>query len=376
MRQTAVFLSSSVLLDRTQRVVVYYCPMNTISAEKILKTFPQYIREIHGPHHTQFRLISALENIEPHSMVFITHEKHLPTVLASAASVILVPASFKKETLSLEKTWLLSPQPELAMRSIKNEFFLETPYRSRGLQAIHPSAHIDSSAHLDETVEVGPGAVISSGVEIGARSYIGANAVIERNVKIGADTTIHPLVYVGHSCVVGNHCEIMPQSTIGSEGFGYAHDEKGQHHRIPHSGRVVLHDNVHIGASCSIDRGTIEDTVIGQGTKIDNQCHLAHNSVVGKNCLITAQFGMAGSSKIGNHFISGGKASVTGHVTITDNVQISGMSGVTKNIDHPGQYGGFPLQPLRDYLKTKAAMVQLHELRKQIQSFLKNENTP
>ncbi len=352
--------------------MVYYLSMNLISAEKILKAFPQYIHEIHGPHHAQFRQISALENIEAQSLVFVTSEKHLPSVVASKATVILVPAKFKKENLSIEKTWLLSAQPELAMRYIKNEFFLQTPYRSQMVQAVHPSAQIDTSAILDETVEVGPGAVISSGVEIGPRSYVGANSVIEKNVKIGSDTTIHPLVYIGHSCVIGNFCEIMPQTTIGSEGYGYAHDEKGQHHRIPHSGRVILHDQVHIGASCSIDRGTIEDTIIGQGTKIDNQCHLAHNSVVGKNCLITAQFGMAGSSTIGNNFISGGKASVTGHVSITNNVQISGMSGVTKNIEEPGQYGGFPLQPLRDYLKTKAAMIHLHELRKQLQSFIKS----
>jgi UDP-3-O-[3-hydroxymyristoyl] glucosamine N-acyltransferase len=349
--------------------------MNPISAEKILKTFPQYVREIHGPHHTQFRQISSLEKIEPQSLLFITQEKHLETALNSPATVVLVPATFKKENLSLEKTWLLSPNPELAMRFIKNEFFLRTPFRASHLQAIHPTAQIDSTVILDETAEIGPGVVISAGVEIGARSYIGANTVIEKNVKIGSDTTIHPLVYIGHSCLIGNHCEIMPQTTIGSEGYGYAHDEKGQHYRIPHSGRVVLHDSVHIGAGCAIDRGTIEDTVIGLGTKIDNQCHLAHNSVIGKNCLITAQFGMAGSSKIGNNFISGGKASVTGHVSITNNVQISGMSGVTKSIEEPGQYGGFPLQPLRDYLKTKAAMTHLHEFRKQFEKWLKSTKT-
>lgn len=347
--------------------------MNSISAEKAQKAFTKLIPEMQGPADSVFMQISAIENIQADSLVFVTHEKFLPIVEASKASVILVPISFKKLPLNKNKTWLLSPNPELAMRFIKNEFFLKTPYRNQNIQTVHPSAIVDSTATIDETAEIGPGVVISSGVEIGARTYIGANSVIEKNVKIGSDTTIHPLVCIGHSCVVGNHCEIMSNSVIGSEGYGYAHDEKWNHYRIPHSGRVVLHDDVHIGACCTIDRGTIEDTVIGQGTKMDNQCHLAHNSVIGKNCLITAQFGMAGSSKIGNNFVSGGKASVTGHVTITDNVQISGMSGVTKSITEPGQYGGFPLQPLRDYLKTKAALVQLPELRKKIESFLKNQ---
>lgn len=347
--------------------------MNSISAARAQEKFPQYIKEIYGSPEAVFTYISPLENIRKKSLVFINHEKHLPEVLKSGASAVLLPLNVNKEKLDPSKTWLLSPNPELAMRFIKNEFFYKTPYRAANIHAIHPSAHVDQAAQIDDTAEIGPGVVINAGVEIGPRSFIGANSVIERNVKIGSDTTIHPLVYIGHSTIIGNHCEIKSNTTIASEGYGYAHDEKWNHYRIPHSGYVVIEDDVHIGACCTIDRGTIGDTLIGQGSKIDNQCHLAHNSVIGKNCLITAQFGMAGSSTIGNNFVSGGKASVTGHIKITDNVQISGMSGVTKNIEKPGQYGGFPLQPLQEYLKTKAALVQLPELRKQIQKFFKNQ---
>jgi UDP-3-O-[3-hydroxymyristoyl] glucosamine N-acyltransferase len=347
--------------------------MNTMTAAKIVETFPDLAKEIYGPAEAKFDQICAIESIQKNSLVFVNSAKHLTVALASKASVILIPQTTPKESLPLSKTWVLCPNPELTMRFIKNEFFFKTPYRAALIQLIHPSAHIDQGALIDSTAEVGPGVVIAAGVEIGARSYIGANSVIEKNVKIGNDTTIHPLVYIGHGCMIGDRCEIKSNTTVGSEGYGYAHDDKWNHYRIPHSGRVIIHNDVHIGANCSIDRGTIEDTVIGEGTKIDNQCHLAHNSVLGKNALITAQFGMAGSSVIGNNFISGGKASVTGHIKITDNVQISGMSGVTKNIDKPGQYGGFPLQPLKDYLKTKAALVQLHDLRKQIQDFIKRQ---
>lgn len=347
--------------------------MNSVTAAKALSAFPTLIKELHGNPKSSFLQIAALENILDNSLVFLTSGKHIGLVNESKASVILVPLNIDKAALSSKKTWLLSSNPELAMREIKKEFFYSTPYRTNLFQALHATAVIDKSAVIDETAEISPGAVINAGVEIGPRSFIGANTVIEKDVKIGSDTTIHPLVYIGHSCIIGNHCEIKPNTTIGGEGYGYAHDAKGNHYRIPHSGRVILQDFVHVGSSCTIDRGTIEDSIVGEGTKIDNQCHLAHNSVIGKNGLITAQFGMAGSSKIGDNFISGGKASVTGHISITDNVQISGMSGVTKSIDQAGQYGGFPLQPLKDYLKTKAAMVHLHELRKQIQDFLKNK---
>lgn len=346
--------------------------MNLISVEKILLAFPQLIQGIVGSPNVQFSSVSSLENIQKDSLVFLLNEKNLTTVLNSPASVVIVPLNFKKESLPHEKTWLLSPNPELAMRFIKNEFVQKTPYRSNPTNTLSPTAQIDSRAKINSTAVVCSGAVIGPNVEIGSNVFIGANSVIEEGAVIGEDSTIHPLVYIGHSTIIGRRCEVKPNTTIASEGYGYAHDEKWNHYRIPHTGRVVLHDDVHIGANCAIDRGTIEDTIIGSGTRIDNQCHLAHNSVIGKNGLVTAQFGMAGSSTIGNNFVSGGKASVTGHVKIADNVQISGMSGVTKNIEKSGQYGGFPLQPLRDYLRTKAALVQIHDLRQRLEKFLEN----
>ena len=130
---------------------------------------------------------------------------------------------------------------------------------------------------------------------------------------IKSHVTIHAHVYVGHSCVIGHNCEIMPQAVIGSEGFGYAHDHLGNHYRVPHTGRVVLADDVHIGALSTIDRGTINDSTIGQGTKIDNHVHLAHNSIVGKNGLITAHVVMAGSSTLGDNFMVGGNSAIAGH---------------------------------------------------------------
>ncbi len=349
--------------------------MTSLQVTQIAQKWPQLIHSVYGDPLATFDHIATPEKASPASLIFITNESQLSKAKASLASVVIIPHRVSTELLSKEKTWILSFLPELTMRTIKNEFLLATPYRAVTQTTLHPSAVIDPTAHIESSAIVCAGAVIGPGVQLAAGVFIGANSILEKNVKVGRDSTIHPLVYVGHSCEIGERCEIKPNTTIGGEGFGYAHNEKGQHFRIPHSGRVILENDVHVGSSCTLDRGTLEDSVIGAGTKIDNQCHLAHNAVVGKNCLITAQFGMAGSSKIGNNFISGGKASVTGHVEITDNVHIAGMSGVTKNIEKAGQYGGFPLQPLQDYLKTKAAMTHLHDLRKQLQKFLKKESS-
>lgn len=347
--------------------------MKKITGQQIKDSFSTLVLKTSGPLDAEITGISAIENIQPGSLIFVTQEKFLKTAADSVATAVLAPVSWENKIPSdSRQLWLLSKNPELAMASIKNKFFLATPYRAPQKELIHATAVIAASARIASTAQIGPRAVIGDKVVIGENSFIGAGAVVEAGTTIGDFTTIHPLAYIGHSTVIGNHCEVLPQASIATEGYGYAHDEKGNHYRIPHSGRVILEDHVHVGANTAIDRGTIEDSVIGAGTKIDNQCHLAHNSVLGKNCLITAQFGMAGSSKIGNNFITGGKTSVTGHIEITDNVQVAGMSGVTKSIDEPGAYGGFPLQKLQDYLKTKAALAQLADLRKQVASLLKS----
>lgn len=347
----------------------------TVSCKQAREFCPELILESLGDENITFKGISALENIQADSFVFLTQKKYLDQVKSSSATMVIAPVSWKAELgdINSSQCWLLSPNPELAMVKIKQNCVLSTPYQSSAYEGAHSTACIHESAQIGENVTIGPGAYIGSCVTIGNHCFIGANAIVEDHVKIGAYTTLHPLSYIGHNCIIGQNCEILPQACVGSEGYGYAHDEKWNHYRIPHSGRVVLEDDVHIGANSSIDRGNIEDTIIKKGTKIDNQCHLAHNSIVGENSLLTAQFGMAGSSKLGKNFVTGGKTSVTGHIEITDNVQVAGMSGVTKSITKPGQYGGFPLQPLQQYLKTKAAISQLADLRKAISKLIKND---
>ncbi len=348
--------------------------MPSVSCLELQQKYPKLILETRGDLSQKISGVSSIENIEPGTFVYMTSDKFIAAAEASSCALVLAPKAVTDKIPSAsQKVWFLSPNPELLMSYIKKDFFLPTPYRNSTLARRAANAVVPDSCKIADSATLAPGVVLGENVTVGEHSFIGANSVIEANCTIGTNTTIHPLVYIGHSCAIGNNCEVLPNTCIGSEGYGYAHDERWNHYRIPHSGRVVLEDDVHVGANCSIDRGSIGDSVIGRGTKIDNQCHLAHNSVIGKNGLITAQFGMAGSSTIGNNFVTGGKSSVTGHITVADNVQIGGMSGVTKSITEAGQYGGFPLQKMQDYLKTKAAIAKIAEMREQLRALIKNK---
>ncbi len=196
--------------------------------------------------------------------------------------------------------------------------------------------------------------------------------MIEPDVKIGRRSHLHPLVFIGHSCILGEECEIHPNTTIGSEGFGYAADEKFNQYRITHYGKVILEDRVHIGANVSLDRGTFLDSRVGSGTKIDNHCHFGHNFVIGKNSLITAGMISAGSVTVGDYCVFGGRTTISGHLEIASKSHISGMSVVTKSIEEGGEYGGFPLQKLRDTLKTRAALRHLPEIQESVKKILKH----
>lgn len=343
-----------------------------ISCAEIMKRFPQLFVESIGDLSRTFQAIGSPENPGENSAIFLATPKAFAKGIESTALVLVVPRKMKAQAEAAlhGRTLLIATNVELAMASVTSEYFLKTPYTNRAVQSIHPTAVVSSEAHIATGARIGPNAFIGAGVRLGANVYIGAGAVIEDDVEIGDDTVIHPLVFIGHSCVIGKRCEINPNSVVGKEGYGYAHDERGNHYRIPHQGRVVLEDDVHIGSCCTIDRGTFGETRLSTGAKLDNQVHLAHNCKIGKNSLLTAGFSMAGSSSIGANFVSGGRAVVTGHIEVCDNVQIAALSAVSKSITTPGQYGGNPLVPLQRFLKTKAALVQLPDMRKQLKGVL------
>jgi UDP-3-O-[3-hydroxymyristoyl] glucosamine N-acyltransferase len=240
----------------------------------------------------------------------------------------------------------------------------------------HPTAVVHERAHIGANVHLGPYCVIGAGARIGDDCLIGSHTVVENEARIGDRTVLHPHVFVGSGCVVGTDCEIHPHTCIGSDGFGYIRERNCLPIKIPHLGNVEIGDHVEIGGNCSIDRAKLTSTHIRSGAKIDNICHIAHNCDLGENGFYTAGFMMAGSTKIGRNFSTGGNSVVSSHLTLADDVTLAGRSTVTNDISEPGEYGGYPLQPLRQALRTIATIGGITDMRKNLARVMKRLEAP
>jgi UDP-3-O-[3-hydroxymyristoyl] glucosamine N-acyltransferase len=199
------------------------------------------------------------------------------------------------------------------------------------------------------TVKFGNNVFIGKGVKIGKNSFIGSNSIIEKNCVIGSNCVINSDVLIKNS-IIGNNVIIQSGCKIGLKGFGFI-PLKNKNFKFPHIGRVLIKENVEIAASCTLDRGSITDTVIGENTYLDNQVHLAHNVKIGKDCMIAGQVGFAGSTSIGNNVSIGGQAGISGHLKIGNNVKIGGGSGVVRDIPDNQTVMGYPALPLKEFLK-------------------------
>lgn len=346
-----------------------------ISIREILEKFPDLVAARRTAPEGKIRRLHDPLLAQSEDMIFVSTPKHLKEALESKAKTWLVHESLVDQVPESVTTLLTTRNVSLAIARIAKAFFPLTKHHQpiEGAR-ISPHAHVSPSAKLGRDCIVGPGAVIGDRCQLGDRVIVGANAVLEPDVEIGTDSHIHPLVFIGHSCVIGQRCEIKPNSVIGGEGFGYAQDENFNHTRITHYGRVILGDDVHIGAGVQMDRGTYDDSRIGSGTKIDNHCHFGHNIQIGKNTLITGGMITAGSATIGSYSVFGGRVTVAGHLTIADRVQIGGLSGITKSVPKSGEYGGLPLQDIKDMMRTRASLKVLPGLVKQMRKVLRHLN--
>ena len=301
------------------------------------------------------------------SLVFAPDRASLDQALAHGAAAIVLP--LRLETHLPEgsaSAFLLTRHVKLAMALVLQRYFDASRDKFRQEPAVHPQAFVAPGASLGEGAIIMAGAYVGAGAVIGKQARIGPGCVIEEEARVGEGTVLHALVFIGRRCVVGDRCEIHPHTTIGSDGYAYAQDERGHHHKVPQLGIVVLGDDVEIQANCAVDRAAFGETRIGRGTKIDNLCHIAHNCRIGEHVLLTGGFFIAGSSTVGDHCVTGGRATLTDHVHLCAGVHLGGLSGVTKDITEPGAYGGYPLQRMRDFLRTASSLPHLPDLRKRL----------
>ncbi|EKV30816.1 UDP-3-O-[3-hydroxymyristoyl] glucosamine N-acyltransferase [Caenispirillum salinarum AK4] len=299
-----------------------------------------------------FEDVAPLHVAGPHTVSFLDNKKYIGAFTESRAGACIVHPDLAGRAPA-GMALLLTPEPYRAYARVAAAFH-PTPAVEPG---VHPAAVVDSSAVMGEGVRVDAGAVIGARAEIGAATHIGPNAVIGDGVVIGAHCVVGANASISHT-ITGSGVLIYPGCRIGQDGFGFAMGAKG-HLKVPQLGRVIIGDDVEIGANTTIDRGAGPDTVIGSGCRIDNLVQIGHNVQLGRGCVLVAQSGVAGSSKLGDFVVLGGQVGVSGHVSVGSGAQIAAQAGVMREVEPGGVVMGYPAKPIKEFWREVAAVKQL-----------------
>jgi UDP-3-O-[3-hydroxymyristoyl] glucosamine N-acyltransferase len=321
--------------------------------------------DLQGDEAREISGVAGLESAGAYELTFAEGVRALQRAARSNAGCILVPsgASLPGQTTIAVK------DPKLALIRA-TEALLPMQKAEPG---VHPTAVIAPSATLSSGVSVGAHVVIEDGVSVGARTFIGAGAFLGRGVEVGVGCIFHPRVTVYPGARIGSRVVIHSGTVIGSDGFGYVFAE-GRHYKFPQLGQVIIEDDVEIGSNTTIDRGSLGNTVIGQGTKIDNLVQIAHNVRVGRHCVIAAQTGVSGSVEIGDYVVIGGQVGVGDKVRIEDQVIIGAQAGIPtgKIVRRGSAMWGTPARPMSEYKKTYAQITNLPNLAKKVKELSRN----
>jgi len=297
-------------------------------------------------------------------MTFAMSDEHLTSAEKSDVSCILTNLAMRKSSKPLIRV----ENPKISFLAVYDVF------KSQETRAafVHPTAVVSTSAQIGNHVWIGPGVVIEDNVTIGDHVVIESNSVVNKGSHIGSFSRIHPNVTLYENTKLGNSVILHAGAVIGADGFGYV-KESGKIYKFPQLGSVIIEDNVEIGANTTIDGGSLSDTVIGSGTKIDNLCQIAHNVKIGRNMLMAAQCGIAGSTVIGNDVTVGGQSAIIDNISIGDNVMIGGKSGVIEDIEDNGVVWGMPARPIAQTKRQLAILSWLTDNFQSISRILKKE---
>ena len=297
--------------------------------------------------------VGPITEAGPSALAFLDNARYADTLGTTTAAACLVTRRFA-DKMPPACVALVCAEPYRAFAKALAHLYPAAvrPASVFGTVGRSPGAFIHHEARLEAEVTVDPGAVIGPGAEIGGGTVIGANAVIGPNVKIGRDCSIGPQSTVLHA-LVGNRVILHAGVRIGQDGFGFAMGPGG-HAKVAQIGRVIIQDDVEIGANSTVDRGSVRDTVIGEGTKVDNLVQIAHNVVIGRHCVIVSQTGISGSTTLGDFVATGGQAGITGHLKIGTGAQIGAQAGLISDVPAGERWAGAPAQPVRDLFKQEA----------------------
>ncbi len=324
--------------------------------------------ELYGNPDYEITGVQSLEQASSHDLSFITDSKKVESLVNSQAGALIVPPELAEKVP--EKNLLLSENPSIAF--IKAVEYIAKPY-DYPVTGVSEKAFIEEGVIIEENVSIYPGAYIgrNSKIRRGVRIYPGV--YVGENCEIGEDSILFPHVTLYRNTILGKRVILHSGAVIGADGFGYVFHQ-GVHYKFPQVGRVVIEDDVEIGANSCIDRATLGETRIGKGTKIDNLVQVGHNVQVGQGSILVAQVGIAGSSKIGNFVVLGGKAAVRDHIELGDGCQVAATAAISKSYPPGTKLLGIPAYPADEGLKILAATKMLPKMRKKLQELEKRLN--
>jgi len=325
---------------------------------------------IDGNPNEEVNTLSKIEEGEKGSLTFLSNPKYNSFLYTTNASIAIVNKDFVLEKEI--KTTLIKVDDAYKAFTKLLEYYNEIILHKSGIESPN---FIHESAKMGEDFYLGAFAYISENVTIGNNVKIYPNVFIGNNVTIGNDTTIFAGAKIYSESYIGNHCTIHSGAIVGSDGFGFVPNDKGEYNKVPQIGNVILEDHVDIGSATTIDRATLGSTIIRRGVKLDNQIQIAHNVEVGKNTVIAAQTGIAGSTKIGENCQIGGQVGIVGHITIGNNVKIQAQSGIGRSIKDNEVVQGSPALGYSDYNKSYVHFKNLPKLAAKVNELDKKINT-
>ncbi len=308
--------------------------------------------------------VAPLDGAGPADLSFLANPKYRAAFEATRAGAVVVGPG---EAAAPGRNLLRAADPYLAFAKVST-LFHPPPAAVPG---VAPTAFVHPAARVDPSAEVMPFAYVGAGAAVGARSVLFPGVYLGPGAAVGSDCVLHANAVVREACRLGNRVVLQPGCVVGSDGFGYAFDAEGEgagprHYKVPQAGRALVEDDVELGANACVDRGTLGDTLVGRGAKVDNLVQIAHNVAVGPLSILVAQVGVAGSTKLGSGVVVGGQAGIIGHLHVGDGVRLGAKSGVMSDVPAGETLSGTPARPHADWLREEAALHRLPDLLKEV----------